>query len=167
MYRIALITALLCAAGLAIYKKIKENAKNRKTDINDRKENIEKTMEDVYFEQIESGSRPYKLLAVYDQYDLMFIKMLFQNEQIPFYIEFENMNMLRPGVRIECFNDSFVYILDEDYEDALTVVKSYIESERSISDIKGKTKVRNIVEFAIGGYFMPKNNFGNIEIYSK
>lgn len=86
-------------------------------------------MENLYFEKVRTeGLAQYRLASIYDQFDIMFVKSLFQSEQIPFYMQFENLNNLMPGFAIDSLNNVVLNVLDEDYADAVEVLEEYIRT---------------------------------------
>jgi hypothetical protein len=151
-------------------------ARNR-TNIDDKtekdfEENIETNeIEERFFDEVRNGKGKYKFLKIDNQFDLMFIKSLFQSENIPYYIEFENISRMRPGMYIgDLGNYNLLYILDEDYNDAIKIVKKYIKTKRNNkSETKtGKENIRNFTEVLIGNWKVPSANDTNgIEIIYK
>ena len=73
-------------------------------------------MEDVFFDEVNNGEKSYRLMDIFDQFDLMFLKSLFQSEQIPYRVDFQYGSKLYPGLCM-AFN-----ILERDYNDALQVI---------------------------------------------
>ena len=76
-------------------------------------------MENVFFDEVEKGEKPFRFLDIFDQFDLMFLKSLFQSEQIPYEVDFQYGSKLYPGLNM-VFN-----ILERDYNDALQIVNSF------------------------------------------
>jgi DNA gyrase/topoisomerase IV subunit B len=101
----------------------------------------------------------------------MFIKSLFQSENIPYYIEFENISRMRPGMYIgDLGNYNLVYILEKDYHDALKIVKKYIQGKkRSKINKNNKTEnIRNFAEVLFANWAVPSSNaVSGIEILYK
>jgi hypothetical protein len=83
-------------------------------------------MENIFLNEIKKGEKSCKLIDVYDQVDLMFIKSLFQSEQIPYKIEFEHSSTLYAGTPII---ETAVYILEKDIEDANKILEEYDKSK--------------------------------------
>jgi hypothetical protein len=83
-------------------------------------------MEDIFLNEIKKGEKSCKLIDVYDQVDLMFIKSLFQSEQIPYKIEFEHGSTLYAGTSII---ETTVYILEKDLEDVNKILEEYNKSK--------------------------------------
>jgi hypothetical protein len=124
-------------------------------------------MEKIFFEKISEENRPYKLLNIYFPFDLMIIKSLFISEQIPYYIEFEHFMGVRPFVQIINYNNTNLYILEEDYNDAIIILESYLQT-KTLDKNRIKERVRNIFELLLISWVVlsPQNNLG-IEINYK
>ncbi len=124
-------------------------------------------MEKVFFEKIQAEHKAqYQLASIYSQYDVMFIKSLFQSEQIPFHIEYENVSRLIPGLRAPNYNNTVLTILEDDYDDAVKILEEYIRS-KSNSEDTNQDRIRNIAEIAIAGRRIPSSSENTIEIYYK
>jgi hypothetical protein len=89
---------------------------NNKVTVEMDEEKIE--MENIFLNEIKKGEKAYKLMEVYDQLDLMFLKSLFQSEQIPYKIEFEHGSTIYAG---SATIEATVYILEKDHEDAIKI----------------------------------------------
>ena len=76
-------------------------------------------MENVYFEEIAKGEKPYRLMEITDQFELMFLKSLFQSEQIPYNVDSEHVSSLYPGIK------TGFHILEKDYNDAMEIVEDF------------------------------------------
>jgi hypothetical protein len=83
-------------------------------------------MENIFFDEVEKGEKTCKLLDVYDQVDIMFVKSLFQSEQIPYKIEFEHGSTLYAGTSVI---ETAVYVLEKDHEDAIKILDEYTKSK--------------------------------------
>ena len=95
------------------YKKIITRTKNDP-------ENDDSTeMENVFYEEVRKGEKYCKLTYIFDQYNLMFIKSLFQSEQIPYRIDSEYSSKIYPGIKMG------VYILEKDYDDAVKIINAF------------------------------------------
>jgi hypothetical protein len=99
----------------------------------------------------------------------MFIKSLFQSENIPYYVEFENTSRMRPGMYVgDLGNYNLLYILDEDYNDAIKVVKKYIATKKKNNNKNVSENIRNVSEILIGNWKVPSATDTNgIEIIYK
>jgi hypothetical protein len=148
--------------------RIDDIKENNHFEVDNSNDTIE--MENIFFDEVNKGKTKIKFLKIDSQFDLMFIKSLFQSESIPYYIEFENISRIRPGMYIgDLGNYNLLYILDEDYNYAIDIIKDYIENKKSI---KGKTEnkenIRNITEVMLGNWKVPSANDTNgIEIIYK
>jgi hypothetical protein len=159
-----LFLPLLIIIVVILYKQRKNKTENSNNSNNEVEEPIIE-MENIFYDKIQSGSEAYKLLAIYSQYDLMFLKSLFLSEQIPYHTEFEHMSRLKPGIEINNYNGTYFYILDEDYEDSIKVVDAYLESKSN--DITIKTKIRNVAEMALMGWYIQPNSTASIKVFRK
>jgi hypothetical protein len=83
-------------------------------------------MENIFFSEVKKGEKPYKLIDVYDQVDLMFVKSLFQSEQIPYKTEFEHGSTIYAGTPAI---ETAVYVLEKDREDAIKIMEEYTKSK--------------------------------------
>jgi hypothetical protein len=110
--------------------------KNRLQDNNKKDDNVEiqgtietnkenTEMIDMFYEEVKNGENIYKLMNVFNQFDLMFIKSLFQSEQIPYHMESEHLSKMRPGMQIGSFGNADIYILEKDYNDAIKIIEEY------------------------------------------
>jgi len=89
-------------------------------------------IEDKFFEGVNNGKEKIQFLKIDNQMDLVFIKSLFQAENIPCYVEFETVSRVRPSINLgDLGNYTLLYILEEDYDDALKVVEDYLESREN------------------------------------
>jgi hypothetical protein len=124
-------------------------------------------MEKKFFDEISEKNMPYKLLNIYFPFDLMIIKSLFISEQIPYYVEFDHFMGVRPFVQIINYNNTNLYILEEDYNDAIIILGNYIET-KSLNKYNNKERIRNIFELLLINWVVlsPQNNLG-IEINYK
>jgi len=149
---------------LALIKKNVDNTKNRKERTDNDIESIE--MEKLFFDRISNGSTGLRIASIYNQYDIMFIKSLFQSEQIPYYFEFENTAKIRTGLPIENYNNSILNILEEDYEDAILVLQEY--KKRKSEYCNSKTdRIRNIAEAVIFGWAINNPRENTMVLYEK
>jgi len=124
-------------------------------------------IEKLFFEKIKEGNISYKLLSIYTPFDLMMIKSLFISENIPYYVEFEHLMGLRPFVQSLNYNDVKFYILEEDYNDAIIVINSYIEN-KNLNEYKIKSVLRNVFEYLIIAWIVPSpQNYLGIDVSYK
>jgi hypothetical protein len=120
--------------------------KDRKTE-DTTKEKLEiNIIEEDFFERVSAGEVRVSFLKIDSQFDLMFIKSLFQHEQIPYYVEFEHISSIRPGMAVgDLGNYNLLYILRHDYKDALKVVHNYLENKAKVFNLKAE-KGRHLIE---------------------
>jgi hypothetical protein len=126
------------------------NMKNQ--ELVDDEKDIE--MEDMFYEEIGNGEKTYQLIYVFNQFDLMFIKSLFQSEQIPYYIESEHISSIRPGMQIGAFGNANVYILEKDYNDAIKIIEEYRNNK--MKNYNEKITIRKPAEVLIGAWPVPE-----------
>jgi hypothetical protein len=67
-------------------------------------------MTEIFYEEVKNGEKKYKLMSIFNQFDLIFIKSLFQSERIPYYIESEHISRIKPGIQIGSFGNADIYI---------------------------------------------------------
>jgi hypothetical protein len=124
-------------------------------------------IEKMFFYKIRNGDKSYKLLSIYTPFDLMMVRSLLLSEQIPYYVEFEHLMKVRPFVHILNYNNSNLYILEEDYDDAIIVIDNYIKT-KELNKYKIKNTFRNIFEFLLIGWVIPApNNILGIDVNYK
>lgn len=99
-------------------------------------EREEVDVEEMFLNEVKRGEKTCKLMCVFDQIDLLFIKSLFQSESIPYYIESEHVSQIKPGVQIGCFGNQDFYILQKDYDDALSIIEKYRKNKDAYKDSK-------------------------------
>jgi quinol-cytochrome oxidoreductase complex cytochrome b subunit len=116
----------------AVLKNKMENENGETNNKNSGKETVEKkeTMKELFYKNIRNGEKPYKLMNIFNQFDLMFIKSLFQNEAIAYYIEGEYVSKIHPGMQIGSFGKVDFYILEKDYDNAIKIIQEYINNTR-------------------------------------
>jgi len=121
-------------------------------------ENVNEQMDlkELFFKEVRNGEKPYRFMSIHNQFDLMFIKSLFQSEEIPYYIENEHVSRLRPGMQIGSFRNVDFQILERDYELALRIVKDYKKNKRK--NHKEKQTVRRPFEVLFGNWAVPEAN---------
>ena len=98
-----------------------------------------------------------RIAKTYNQKDILLIQSMLQSEGIYSFSEFGNMNSLFPGVAIQGYTDSYIYVLTEDKEMAKTIIQEYIDAIKTSGNGIWLHQLRNIIEVLIGGYVMPKN----------
>jgi hypothetical protein len=163
---------------IAIMKRYKDSWSHEPDNINagtiendtgiESEEEAEK--EEKFFEEVGSGAEKIRFLKISNQFDLMFIKSLLQSAQIPYYIEFEKMSQMRPGMYLGDLGVySLLYILEKDYEDAIVVVNDYKNNKRKeYKERDAKKTVRNLFEIIVGKWKVPaSDDIDGIEIIQR
>jgi hypothetical protein len=133
MHVFIIVLVIISVALWIVFKNIRQ--KNKNSLGNDNKDTMEIhdekiEMENIFINEVKKGEKACKLMDVYDQMDLMFVKSLFQSEQIPYKIEFEHGSTIYAGSPTI---ETAVYILEKDHEDAIKIIEEY-----------DKTKLQNI-----------------------
>ncbi|MBP5520561.1 MAG: hypothetical protein J6X84_08290 [Treponema sp.] len=112
--------------------------------------------EEKFFEQVKSGKKYQHFLNIGSQLDCMMIRSIFSSMDIPTYIEFENINKIYGGVSTCLTSNIFsikLYILIDDYEEALAVIKDYIRNKvELLASKQGKDKYIKILEILAAPY---------------
>jgi hypothetical protein len=144
-----------------IIAKIKKNQNNNDES---NKENIFDEMEELFIKKIQDGYRPYKLLYIYFQMDLMLIKSLLQAGKIPYHVEFEHFHRIKLGIDYGFNNVTTLYIIENNYNDAKIIIENYFKNRKEDKNIP-----KNITENVIGDWMIqsPKNTNGIEIIYKK
>jgi hypothetical protein len=140
------------------------NTENEDITKKDNEEEIE--MEEIFYKEVRNGEKTYQLLNVYNQFDLMFVKSIFQSEQIPYNIESENVSRIRPGMQVGSFGNADIYILDKDYDDAIKIIEEY--KQNKLDNYKEKQTIRKPLEVLFGSWTVPEaSDINGIEIKYK
>ena len=167
-----MIVIFVLIGFFALFFRNKDENDGEKNEIEDDnfKEKCEKNkVEEQFFNAVNNGREKYMFLKIDNQFDLMFIKSLFQSENIPYYVEFENISRIRPGMYVgDLGNYNLLYILEEDYNDAIKVVRNYIKGKTNNKKENGKENIRNFGEVLFGNWKVPSASETNgIEIIYK
>ena len=107
----------------------KSKAKNYISNEN-AEENIE--LEEIFFERVRNGEKTHILTNTFDQFDLIFIKSLFQTEQIPYHIEFEHFTRVYPFLNSATAGGEIIYILEKNYNDVIKLIEEYNKRKNKI-----------------------------------
>ncbi|MCR4939525.1 MAG: hypothetical protein K5930_05370 [Treponemataceae bacterium] len=108
--------------------------------------------EEKFFEEVRKGKDYQHFLSLSSQYDCMLIRSILASMDIPTYIEGDKVNKLYGGVYASVTSDFKIklYILLDDYDDALEAVEDYlkskIDSEPSVLD---RNKALQILELLL------------------
>jgi hypothetical protein len=165
MYIGLMILAIIAVIIWALIKNIStaDNARNNDQTVEscDRANDEDNDMAKVFHEEIQNGSKPYKLMNIYNQFDLMLIKSLFQSEHLPYFIEFEHTSRIRPS--IGSFGKCCIYILEKDYDDAIIIINGY-RKNKGEKHVENDT-IRKPLEVLFGTYIVPEaSDIDGIEI---
>ena len=154
-----------CIMGFSLILIIKQFLTYKKYDS---KEVIDwNKMQLLFFQKVNIGCKPYKLLDIYTPMDLMLIESLFLSENLPYQYSFRNFMGIWPFVHIWNYNNCEYYILEKDYNDAIYVIKNYTKT-KIFESYSGKDRIRNILEMTIGGWVAyDPVKFSGIRIYLK
>ena len=121
--------------------------------------------EEKFFDAVKSGKEYQHFLNLSSQFDCMLIRSILASMNIPTYAEGMNINKLYGGAYISSTTDFKIklYILIDDYDDALVAVKDYIkskiDSEPSVTD---RNKALQILELLVASSTVsnPQELFG-------
>ncbi len=166
------VTLLVCVFGLLARNKT-EHVTSETADEEDilKNDTADKyhEMEELFFSEVSNGKERYEFLKIYNQFDLMFIKSLFQSEAIPYYTKFEHVSHIRPGMFIgDLGNYNILYILDEDYNDAVEIVEHYVKTKQKDGEENAASDLRNVAEILLANWKVPSaNDTGGIHIMYK
>ena len=125
---------------------LRENKKPMEKETSDYNE-----IENMFFEKIREGKPAYKLLRIYTSFDLMMIKSFFISENIPYYIEFGHLMKVFPFIQCVNYNNTNVYILEENYYDAIIVINDYIKY-KNLNEYKIKNVFWGAFEYLLMSY---------------
>jgi hypothetical protein len=154
-----IVFVLVYSVFIFLYKN--ENSEKKETlDYNE--------MENTFFQKTKGENFAYKLLRIYNPFDLMMIKSFFISENIPYYVEFEHFMKIYPFVHSANYNNANIYILDEDYDDAVLVINSYIKN-KNLNEYKIKYAFRGVFEYLFMNWVVtsPQNYLGMEVNYKK
>ena len=87
--------------------------------------------EEKFFEAVKTGKEYQHFLNLSSQFDCMLIRSILASMNIPTYVEGMNINKLYGGAFVSTLSDFNIklYILVDDYDDALDAVKDYLKSK--------------------------------------
>ena len=131
------------------------------TNLNE-SENIDKTVdytdfEEKFFKEVRDGKDWQHFLNVSSQSDCMLIRSILSSMEIPTYTEGEHINKIYGGMST-CLTNVFkikVYILVDDYDEAITIVKDYIKNKiNSLSSRQGKDTYIKALEILAAPYII-------------
>ncbi len=111
--------------------------------------------EEKLFEEVRNGKDYQHFLNLSSQLDCMLIRSFLASMQIPTYVEGGNLNKIYGGTStaVTTVFKMKLYILVEDYDEALEVVKDYIKNkEKSLSEKSGSDKYLKVLELMAAPY---------------
>jgi hypothetical protein len=155
---------LVIILAIMIIPIIKNHLDRKKNDKVIKEDAIE--MEKVFFERIQNGSSAIRIANIYGQLDTMLIKSVLQSEQIPYYIEFENISRLRTGFALGDYYKSFLNVLEEDYNDAIKMLIEYKKNKKRDYE-NASNDLRKTTEVLVAGHIVPSAEDDSIEIIQK
>ena len=109
---------------IAIILRIGSLKKSQNAAEKTEEENLNDPMQDLFFSKVSNGAEKIHLLNLSGTnglQDLIVLKNLMQSENIPYYSEFEKFNAVYGGL----ITSIKFYILKDDYEKAVPLVKQY------------------------------------------
>jgi hypothetical protein len=171
MYIGLVILIIVILVLWAIMKNITQGSSNGIEDTIDNKKEKELDnniieMEEVFYQEVAKGEKIYYLMDILNQFDLMFVKSLFQSEEIPYLIESEHISKIRPGMQIGSFGNAGAYILEKDYDNAVKIIEKYKKNKRK--NYKEKQTFRKPLEILFGNWSVPEaDDIGGIIIRYK
>ena len=159
IWTIVFIFGIIIIIGIIKKKYINTPDDNHYRDLTDTvsidHENVDFTdYKELYFNEIKNGNKPYKIMNIYNQFDLMLIKSLLQSEKVPYYIENEHTSRLRPGMQLGSFKNTIVNILERDYEKTVNLIHEY-KKNKKIDNIE-KPTIRKPLEVLFGNWTVPE-----------
>jgi hypothetical protein len=100
-----------------------------------------------YDRRVDKGE-PSRLLArVYSQMDMALILSILSSRNIVGRTVFGITNNLRNGLGIQGYNDTWLVVLNNDYDRAREIVRDYTRRrKRTSGNVRGKTRLRNAIE---------------------
>ena len=111
--------------------------------------------EEKLFEEVRNGKDYQHFLNLSSQLDCMLIRSFLASMQIPTYVEGGNLNKIYGGTStvVTTVFKMKLYILVEDYDEALEVVKDYIKNKvKSLSEKSGSDKYLKVLELMAAPY---------------
>ena len=120
LYVVLLVAAILIFAVLK--RRADHRGKSPKANSQPKEELNEKFLDNP------TGSPVIPLVRIYSPTDKMVIRSILDSQQILSYVELEHLSSLWPGVMLEGFSDTIIYIYSDDRTAAEKLVKEYIQS---------------------------------------
>ena len=101
---------------------IKKKNSNNKIDENIQNIETKNDMERLFFYEVKNGEKKCKLTHILDEFDFMFIKTLFNEECIPYYMEEDKTLNIWPQRKVGIFGNINLYILERDYDNVIKLI---------------------------------------------
>jgi hypothetical protein len=114
------VIAFICILGIKIKKG--QNKKNIEIDNEDSCIENNNEMEKLFFAEVRNGEKKYRFTHALDEYDFMYIKTLFHEERIPYYIEEDITLNIWPQRKIGTYGNINLYILEKHYDVAIKLI---------------------------------------------
>jgi len=107
--------------GAIILKKKQNGNKDKKDD----KQDVEiiDEMEELFINEVKKGEKKCKLSNISDEFDIMYIKALFQEERIPYFLEEDKSLNIWPQRKVGTYGNISIYVLEKNYEDVIKIIK--------------------------------------------
>lgn len=168
-YRVFLFLGIVWILFLiikSILDKIFDKIRNENIEDNVGEEKIDYTdFEDKMFEQVQDGKKYQHFLNIGNRADCALIRSMLSSADIYSYTENEKVNALYGGFA-GAINQMFcikLYILTEDYEEALEIVTDYIKSKiERLSKKSDKSKfektLKTLAKIAVAPYLVDKED---------
>ncbi len=124
-------------------------------------------MQEYFFSEIQKGKKAVKFMHLFYQQDIMVIQSIFQSNGIPYKIENNHLPSVLTGYCVYGFNHADFYILRENYDEALNIVKEYAERKKSFENSKNPAKKIGdlITIITAAGYIPDKDETSGIVIF--
>lgn len=138
-------------------KKEKEAAEKEQSETKSSEEETSEDFDKKYFEGIEKGEPYQQFLILGGQQDCALIRSLLAADDIPSFVENENVNRMYGGVASAVTGVFAIklYILVKDYEKAYEIVCDYAKSKKEefAADEETKTDIRKVAAATVTGLF--------------
>jgi len=120
--RIGLLIVIIAFVFIVVVKFRKKN-KSEENNFNTIEKNDE--MEILFFTELKNGEKKCKLTHILDEFDFAFIKILFQEERIPYYMEEDKTLNIWPQRKLGTHGNINLYILEKNYDEAINLIEKH------------------------------------------